>query len=165
MEVIEVDRPNREERRRSGKSDPLDAVEAARSALSGRASGSPKSPRRGRRSHPGARRGQALGPPGSGQGADPDAPPRIHRPRAAPLPPQRPVSRRSGGRRSQAPADAILDPVTAATKASLSSLAHRISALDDELTGSTSGSRHSSRPPCPSSSASSGSAPTQRPLW
>ena len=28
VEVIEVDRPNREERRRSGKSDPLDAVEA-----------------------------------------------------------------------------------------------------------------------------------------
>jgi transposase len=37
VEVIEVDRPNREEWRRSGKSDPLDAVEAARSALSGRA--------------------------------------------------------------------------------------------------------------------------------
>jgi transposase len=34
VEVIEVDRPNREERRRSGKSDPLDAVEAARAALS-----------------------------------------------------------------------------------------------------------------------------------
>ena len=43
VEVIEVDRPNREERRRSGKSDPLDAVEAARAALSGRASGAPKS--------------------------------------------------------------------------------------------------------------------------
>ena len=43
VEVIEVDRPNRDERRRSGKSDPLDAVEAARAALSRRASGSPKS--------------------------------------------------------------------------------------------------------------------------
>ena len=43
VEVIEVDRPNREERRRSGKSDPLDAVEAARAALSGRAKGHPKS--------------------------------------------------------------------------------------------------------------------------
>ena len=43
VEVIEVDRPNREERRRSGKSDPLDAVEAARAALSGRARGRPKS--------------------------------------------------------------------------------------------------------------------------
>src|SRR5579863_5570061 len=37
VDVIEVDRPNRAERRRSGKSDPLDAIEAARSALSGRA--------------------------------------------------------------------------------------------------------------------------------
>jgi transposase len=35
--VIEVDRPNRAERRRSGKSDPLDATEAARAALGGRA--------------------------------------------------------------------------------------------------------------------------------
>ena len=43
VEVIEVDRPNREERRRSGKSDPLDAVEAARAALSGRATCCPKS--------------------------------------------------------------------------------------------------------------------------
>jgi transposase len=37
IEVIEVDRPNRQARRRQGKSDPLDAVEAARAALSGRA--------------------------------------------------------------------------------------------------------------------------------
>jgi transposase len=37
IEVIEVDRPNRQARRRHGKSDPLDAVEAARAALSGRA--------------------------------------------------------------------------------------------------------------------------------
>jgi transposase len=39
LEVIEVDRPNRQARRRAGKSDTLDAVEAARAALSGRASG------------------------------------------------------------------------------------------------------------------------------
>ena len=36
LEVIEVDRPNRQERRRNGKSDQLDAVEAARAALGGR---------------------------------------------------------------------------------------------------------------------------------
>ena len=36
VEVIEVDRPNRQERRRHGKSDELDAVEAARAALGGR---------------------------------------------------------------------------------------------------------------------------------
>jgi transposase len=39
LEVIEVDRPNRQERSRTGKSDPVDAVEAARAALSGRATG------------------------------------------------------------------------------------------------------------------------------
>jgi len=39
LEVIEVDRPNRQLRRRAGKSDTIDAVEAARAALSGRASG------------------------------------------------------------------------------------------------------------------------------
>jgi transposase len=37
VEVIEVDRPNRQARRRQGKSDPLDSIEAARAALSGRA--------------------------------------------------------------------------------------------------------------------------------
>src|SRR5215204_2444548 len=37
VEVIEVDRPNRQARRRHGKSDSVDAVEAARAALSGRA--------------------------------------------------------------------------------------------------------------------------------
>jgi transposase len=43
VEVIEVDRPNRQARRAQGKSDPLDAVEAARAALSGRARGLAKS--------------------------------------------------------------------------------------------------------------------------
>jgi transposase len=35
--VVEIDRPNRQGRRKQGKSDPLDAIEAARAALSGRA--------------------------------------------------------------------------------------------------------------------------------
>jgi len=43
VEVIEVDRPNRAEHRRSGKSDPLDAVEAARATLGGRAKSISKS--------------------------------------------------------------------------------------------------------------------------
>jgi transposase len=43
IEVLEVDRPNRQSRHRSGKSDPADAVEAARAALSGRAQGAGKS--------------------------------------------------------------------------------------------------------------------------
>src|ERR687892_336604 len=39
LEVIEVDRPNRQARRRAGKSDPVDAIEAARAVLAGRATG------------------------------------------------------------------------------------------------------------------------------
>ena len=42
VQVVEVDRPNRQERRRAGKSDPLDAIEAARAAQSGRAKGAAK---------------------------------------------------------------------------------------------------------------------------
>jgi transposase len=43
IELVEVDRPNRQARHRDGKSDPLDAVAAARAALSGVATGRPKS--------------------------------------------------------------------------------------------------------------------------
>lgn len=39
VDVVEVDRPNRQARRRDGKTDGLDAIEAARAALSGRARG------------------------------------------------------------------------------------------------------------------------------
>jgi transposase len=42
IDVVEVDRPNRQQRRRVGKSDPVDAIEAARAALSGRARGPAK---------------------------------------------------------------------------------------------------------------------------
>jgi transposase len=43
VDVVEVDRPNRQDRRRRGKSDTIDAEAAARAALNGSASGSPKS--------------------------------------------------------------------------------------------------------------------------
>jgi transposase len=43
VDVVEVDRPNRQTRRRRGKSDPVDAEVAARAALCGEASGRPKS--------------------------------------------------------------------------------------------------------------------------
>ena len=43
VDVVEVDRPNRQLRRRQGKTDTLDAVEAARAAQSGRAPGRAKS--------------------------------------------------------------------------------------------------------------------------
>ena len=42
VEVVEVDRPNRQLRRRTGKSDPADAIEAALAALSGSAQGAGK---------------------------------------------------------------------------------------------------------------------------
>jgi hypothetical protein len=44
VEVIEVDRPNRQLRRAQGKSDTVDAIEAARAVLSGRATGVAKTP-------------------------------------------------------------------------------------------------------------------------
>ncbi len=42
IEVVEVDRPNRQVRHKQGKSDPTDALAAARAALSGQASVTPK---------------------------------------------------------------------------------------------------------------------------
>ena len=42
IDVVEVDRPNRQMRSRQGKSDHVDAVAAARAALSGTATGLPK---------------------------------------------------------------------------------------------------------------------------
>ena len=42
VDVVEVDRPNRQTRRKEGKSDPVDAVAAARAALSGSAKTTPK---------------------------------------------------------------------------------------------------------------------------
>ncbi len=133
VEVIEVDRPDRQKRRRSGKSDPLDAVEAARAALSGRASGRPKS-RDGaveairvlvvaKRSARQARTKALIQMRHIGYTA-----PEQLRCRMKGLTVPALVAEGSRLRPSRSP-----DPVTAATKASLSSLAHRIQALDDEL--------------------------------
>ena len=133
--VIEVDRPNREERRRSGKSDPLDAVEAARAALSGRASGHPKS-RDGaveairvlvvaKRSARQARVKALTQMRHLGYSA-----PEQLRCRSKGLSVPALVAEGKGLRPTRSP-----DPVTAATKASLSSLAHQISSLDEELAG------------------------------
>ena len=133
VQVIEVDRPNREERRRSGKSDPLDAVEAARAALSGRATGCPKS-RDGaveairvlvvaKRSARQARVKALLQMRHLGYSA-----PEQLRCRLKGLSVPALVDEAKALRPSRSP-----DPVTAATKTSLSSLAHRIEALDREL--------------------------------
>ena len=131
--VIEVDRPNRKERRRSGKSDPLDAIEAARAALSGRASASPKS-RDGaveairvlvvaKRSARQARVKALIQMRHLGFSA-----PEQLRCRLKGLSVSALVAEAAGLRPTRSP-----DPVTAATKASLSSLAHRVQTLDDEL--------------------------------
>jgi transposase len=131
--VIEVDRPNRQSRRRTGKSDPLDAVEAARAALSGRATGSPKS-RDGaveairvlvvaKRSARQARTKALIQMRHLGYSA-----PEQLRCRMKGLSVPALVAQGKGLRPTRS-----ADPVTAATKASLSSLAHRIESLDAEL--------------------------------
>jgi transposase len=133
VDVIEVDRHNRQARRRQGKSDPIDAVEAARAALSGRAHGKAKS-RDGsveairvlvvaKRSARQARvkaltqmRQLTFTAPDQLQG------------RIKGLATPQFIAAAKGLRPTQSS-----DPVTAATKAALSSLAHRIGELDMEV--------------------------------
>ena len=133
VEVIEVDRPNRQKRRSAGKSDPLDAVEAARAALGGRAAGRPKS-RDGaveairvlvvaKRSARQARVKALIQMRHLGYSA-----PEQLRCLLKGLSVPALVAEGAKLRPTRSP-----DPVTAATKASLSSLAHRIEALDREL--------------------------------
>jgi transposase len=133
VEVIEVDRPNRDERRRSGKSDPLDAVEAARAALSGRASGSPKS----RDGAVEAIRVLVVAKRSARQARVKALLQMRHLVFSAP---DQLRCRLKGLSVPALVAEGVklrpsrsADLVTAATKASLSSLAHRISSLDNEL--------------------------------
>jgi transposase len=133
VQVVEVDRQNRQARRQSGKSDPLDAVEAARAALSGRARGQAKS-RDGsveairvlvvaKRSARGARI-KALTQMRQLTYSAPDQ----LQSRLKGLPIAQFVAVAQGLRPSRSQ-----DPVTAATKASLSSLAHRVADLEEEI--------------------------------
>ena len=133
VEVIEVDRPNRQDRRRTGKSDPIDAVEAARAALSGRARGQAKS-RDGaveairvlvvaKRSARQARV-KALTQMRQLTFTAPDQ----LQTQIKGLPAPQFIAAAQGLRPTRS-----ADPVTAATKASLSSLAHRIGELDEEI--------------------------------
>jgi transposase len=133
VEAIEVDRHNRQNRRRQGKSDPIDAVEAARAALSGSATGKAKS-RDGsveavrvlvvaKRSAREARvkaltqmRQLTFTAPDQLQSRIKGLPSAQFIAAAKGLRPTRPT-----------------DPVTVATKAALSSLAHRIGELDEEI--------------------------------
>jgi len=133
VEVIEVDRPNRQDRRRTGKSDPIDAVEAARAALSGRAHGHAKS-RDGaveairvlvvaKRSARQARV-KALTQMRQLTFTAPDQ----LQCRIKGLSAPQFIAAAQGLRPTRS-----TDPVTAATKASLSSLAHRIGELEEEI--------------------------------
>lgn len=132
VSLIEVDRPNRAERRRSGKSDPLDAVEAARAALSGRAKSLPKS-------KDGAVEAirVLLVAKRSARQARVKALTQVrHLVITAPDELRRrmkglsvPALVKEGARLRPRSAD----PVTAATKAAISFLAHRIQALQSEL--------------------------------
>jgi transposase len=133
IQVVEVDRQNREARRQSGKSDPLDAVEAARAALSGRARGQAKSGDGSveairvlvvaKRSARGARI-KALTQMRQLTFSAPDQ----MQSRLKGLPIAQFVAVAQGLRPSRSQ-----DPVTAATKASLSSLAHRVADLEEEI--------------------------------
>jgi transposase len=133
VEVVEVDRQNRQSRRNQGKSDPLDAVEAARAAISGRASGAGKTKDGAieairvlvvaKRSARQARVKAITQMRHLGF----TAPDQLH-------------SRLKGlsvtalvAESAQLRPTRSTDPVTAATKASLSSLAHRIKSLDAEI--------------------------------
>jgi transposase len=131
--VVEVNRPNRQARRNQGKSDPLDAVEAARAALSGRVAGAGKTMDGpveairvlvvAKRSARQARVKALTQMRHLGFGA----PDQLHcRLKGLSVPKLIAEGKRLRPTRS-------LDPVTTATQASLSSLAHRIQALDDEM--------------------------------
>jgi len=133
IKVVEVDRQNRQARRHSGKSDPLDAVEAARAVLSGRAQGKAKSrdgsveairvlvvAKRSAR----AARVKALTQMRQLTFSAPDQ----LQSRLKGLPITQLVAAAQGLRPTRSP-----DVVTAATKASLSMLAHRVADLEDEI--------------------------------
>ena len=133
VHIVEVDRQNRQARRQSGKSDPLDALEAARAAQSGRAHGTAKSRDGGveairvlvvaKRSARGARI-KALGQMRQLTFSAPDQ----LQSRLKGLPIADFVAAAQGLRPTRSP-----DVVTTATKAALSSLAHRVGYLEAEI--------------------------------
>jgi hypothetical protein len=162
IDVVEVNRPNRQARRNHGKSDPLDAIEDARAALSGRASGAGKtndgpveairvlvvakrSARRARIKAIVQMRHLGI-----------SAPEQLHC-RLKNLSVTALVAEGAKLRSTRSS-----DPVTAATKAALSSLAHRVQVLDAEIAELATRSSHSWPPPHPIFSDSSALVPTPR---
>jgi transposase len=135
IEVIEVDRPNRQVRRTSGKSDPVDAVEAARAVLSGRADGVPKS----RDGNVEAIRSLLVAKRSAREGRLRAINQMRHLSYTAP---DQVRSRLKGLSTTQLVVDAAAmrprrggDPVVCATKVSLSSLGRRVLALEEETAG------------------------------
>jgi transposase len=131
--VVEVNRPNRQARRNHGKSDPLDAIEAARAALSGRASGAGRS-----KDGPVEAIRVLLVAKRSARSARTKALTQMrHLGFSAP----EQLNRRLKGltvpalvaEGARLRPGSSADPVTAAAKASLSSLVHRIQAFDTEI--------------------------------
>jgi transposase len=133
VHVVEINRPNRQARRNRGKSDPLDAIEAARAALSGNASGHAKS----RDGAAEAIRTLVVAKRSARQARVKaivqmrhlcvSAPEDLHQ-RFKGLSVSALVTEAARLR-----PDRSLDPVTAATKSSLSSLARRVQSLEVEL--------------------------------
>jgi len=133
VHVVEVTRPNRQARRNSGKSDSLDAVEAARAAISGKAKGHAKT----RDGASEALRVLVVAKRSARQARVKalvqmrhlviSAPDELHlRFKGLKVPAL--IEESAGLRPDRSP-----DPVTAATKSSLSSLAKRIRFLNAEL--------------------------------
>jgi transposase len=133
VHVVEVTRPNRQARRNSGKSDALDAIEAARAALSGKASGHAKT----RDGAAEAIRALVVAKRSARQARVKalvqmrhlvvSAPDELHQ-RCKGLSVAALIDEAVSMRPDRSP-----DPVTAATKSSLSSLAKRIRFLSAEL--------------------------------
>jgi len=133
ISVVEVNRPNREERRRSGKSDPLDAIEAARSTLAGKA----KSIAKSKDGAVEAIRALVVAKRSARVARTAALTQMRHLIVSAP---DQLRSRMRGLNVRTLTAEAARlrpsrhgEPVLAATKAALSSLAHRVQGLDDEL--------------------------------
>jgi transposase len=135
VEVVEVNRQNGQSRRNQGKSDPLDAIEAARAAVSGRASGSAKS----KDGPVEAIRVLVIAKRSARQARVKAITQMRHLGFTAP---EQLHCRLKGMTVTALVAECAAlrpsrsgDPVTTATKASLSSLAHRVQSLDVELAG------------------------------
>ena len=81
VEVIEVDRPNRQRRRRAGKSDTTDAISTARAALSGQGVQRRRRPTMATWRSSTCARGPTVDPPRPRPGPQPAPLARRHRPR------------------------------------------------------------------------------------